>query len=636
MTYVYTFLVGIMDWCYSLLGNYGWAILLFTLITKIILLPLTLWTYFNSIKMVKIQPDINFIKVKYYGQKDQMAEEQAELFKQNGYNPLVSIIPTLAQLILLIGVIDVIKKGIANPSIDMYWGPVNLGAIPSDEGVGLIWVPIVAGLAAYILCVAQNRSNVMQAEQSKLNKFGVTSLSVGLSLYLGWFVAVGTVFYWVCSNLLAVLQLHICNWIVKPKNFIDYKRLEESRNMLEALEKVGGTKKEGFFSKNRMREREDYKKFFSVVNKHLVFYSEKNGFYKYYKGYIEYILSNTNLTIHYISSDPSDKIFELEKENPKVRAYYIGENRLITLMMKLDTDVMLMTTPDLENYHLKRSYVRKDIEYIYAQHDMNNHNLLMRKGCVDHFDTVFCTGIHQKIEVQQTEAVYGLPRKNLIEVGYPLIDEMRADYGKSAKKESGRKKILIAPSWQNDNIIDICLEEILDKIKIIDADIIVRPHPQEAHIKHEYLNSIKRRYEVGDGNIEIQTDFSSNSTVLEADLLITDWSGICWEYAFVTYRPVLFINTPMKIMNPEWKSIELQPINISLRNQIGKSLDLDHLDKLPDIVNELLAESAKYAETNRMLAEKYIYNLGHSAEVGANYIIETIKKQISNKKELRK
>ena len=46
-----------------------------------------------------------------------------------------------------------------------------------------------------------------------------------------------------------------------------------------------------------------------------------------------------------------------------------------------------------------------------------------------------------------------------------------------------------------------------------------------------------------------------NSTIFEADLMITDWSGIAYEYAYTTCKPVLFIDTPMKIMNPEYKKI---------------------------------------------------------------------------------
>ena len=631
MQYITNALSYLMTWCYNLGGqNYAIAIILFTLASKIVLLPVSLWTYFNSITMIKIQPDLNMLKIKYYGQKDTIAEEQSKLFKKEKYHPLASTIPTIIQLVLLACVVEVIKAGIADPSINMLVGPVDLSLVMNKEGWHLIWVPLVAGFSSFILCVAQNASNVLQAEQGKLNKYGTMALSVGLSLYLGSCVATGTAFYWVCSNLFAVLQMYICNWIVRPRRYVDYEKLESSRKQLEELSGIGKSKNNKVSRENKKREKADYKRFFSVLNKHLVFYSESNGFYKYFKDFIEYILAHTNITIHYITSDPNDKIFELEKNEPKIKAYYIGENKLITLMMKMDADVVVMTMPDLENYHIKRSYLRQDIEYVFVQHGVGSNNMGMRKGCVDHFDTVFCAGPHQREEVEQTEAFYKLPAKTLVDVGYPLIDNMRADYQSREHKVNERKKILIAPSWQNDNIVDSCLEEILDSLKGKGYDIIVRPHPQEVRLKAEYMETLKQKYNGGD--IEIQTDFSSNNPILEADLLITDWSGISWEFAFTKQSPILFINTPMKIMNPEYKNIETVPLNILLRDKLGKNLDTDKLDKVPETVAYLLENSDVYHEQIGELVKTYLYNNGHSAEVGAKYIIGAIQKKIQTKK----
>ncbi len=631
MTYLFDFLNWILMGCYSLCGSYGWAIVLFTLVSKIVLLPVTLWTYFNSITMLKIQPSVNMLKVKYYGQPDVIAEEQAKLFKEKKYHPLASTIPVLVQLLLLIGVVGVIRQGIDNPAINMNFGPVNLGYMPSEHGIELLWSPLVAGLSAWLLCIYQNKANILQAEQSKINQYGTLAFSVGLSLYLGWFVPIGTALYWVCSNLFTILQLFIMNCIIKPRNRVDYEELNRSREALASVQSFGKKKGEGLFSPNKRRERQDYKRFFSVVNKHLVFYSESGGFYKYFKGYVEFILDHTNLTIHYITSDPDDKIFEKAEQNSKLRAYYIGENRLITLMMKMDADIVVMTMPDLETYHIKRSLVRKDIEYIFIQHDMNSHAFLMRKGCVDHFDTVFCTGQHQVDEIEESERLYNLPQKKLIKVGYPIIDEIKTAYDAEEHTPNTKKKILIAPSWQKDNIIDSCLDEILNLLKNGEYDIIVRPHPQEVKLKSEYMDSIKQKYKEYE-NIEIQTDFTSNNPIMEADLLITDWSGISWEYSFTTLRPVLFINTPMKIMNPDYKDIKTPQLNLVLRDEIGESIDTDKLEKLPEVVMRLLSNGDEYSEKIGRLAEENIYNLGHSSEVGAKYIIESLQKRISERK----
>ena len=622
MEWITTLFTSVINWCYFLLGNYGYAIVLFTFISKIILLPVSLWTYFNSITMIKIQPEVNELKVKYFGQKDELAEEQSKLFKEKGYHPLLSTIPLILQLFILVGVTGAIRAGINNPDINMYCFGVNLADIPSETGTSLVWAPIAAGLSSLILSIAQNRSNVLQHEQSSLNQYGTMLFSVGLSLYLGWFVPVGVAVYWVFSNLFAVLQMYILNWIVKPRKYIDYERLEASRKALQDLQNVGGKKKELFFSENRKRERADYKRFFSIENKHLVFYSERNGFYKYFKDFIEYILSHSNIPIHYITSDPQDDIFQLAAKNPQIRPYYIGENRLITLMMKMDAQMVVMTMPDLETFHIKRSYVRKDTKYLFVQHGIGSNNMGMRAGSLDHSDIIFNAGPHQREEVEKTEKVNHLPKKTLVDVGYPLIDEMRKEYNAGTHPVHTKKKILIAPSWQDNNIIDSCLEDLLDAIKNDDYEIIVRPHPQEVRLKQDYMNRLKEKYEPQ--GIEIQTDFSSNNPVLEADLMITDWSGITWEYAFTTLHPILFIDTPMKVMNPDYQKIDTVPLNILLRNKLGLSIMPEELDKAAETVAYLLGHAEEYRTAIDQLAHQYIYNLGSSAEVGGQFIIRTL------------
>ena len=623
----------VMNGCYAICKNYGGAILLFTLLSKIVLLPLSVWLQKNSIKMVKMQPEINFLKAKYYGDKDTIAEEQSKIYKREKYNPLASVFPLVIQIILLMGLIEVIKKGMSNPDIDMMFLGMNLSLVPSQEGIGLLYSPIIAGVSAWLLCVAQNAANVLQAEQSKANKYGSMLFSVALSLYLGWFVAVGVALYWVASNLFAILQLYALNWAINPKDYVDYEALEKSKKALNELGSIGKKKRKLFGDEETKREKADYKKFFSVVNKKLVFYSESSGFYKYYKGLIEYLLEHTNIIIHYITSDYHDQIFELAKTEQRIRPYYIGEKRLITLMMKMDADMVAMTMPDLEQYHIKRSYVRKDIEYLYIPHGVGSNNLMFRKGALDYYDTIFCTGKNQKEEAEETERVYNLPPKNNFEWGYDLLDEMRRDYAKTRKQEktSDRKKVLIAPSWQPDNIVDSCLEEILDQLKEQNYDIIVRPHPQHVRHKGEYMEGLKKKYE-NNANILIQTDFSSNSTVFEADMLITDWSSIGYEYAFTTQRPILYINTPMKVMNPEYEKVKVEPIDIWIRNEIGCALELDELDQIAPKVSELVNNQEKYFEKIGAFIEEYVYNLDCSAEVGGKYIIKRLQQKAKERK----
>lgn len=98
----------VMYFCYYLVHNYGLAIILFTLISKIVLLPVSVWVQKNSIKMVKMQPEINRIKAKHFGDADRIADEQSQIFKREKYNPLASLIPLAVQIILLMGLVEVI------------------------------------------------------------------------------------------------------------------------------------------------------------------------------------------------------------------------------------------------------------------------------------------------------------------------------------------------------------------------------------------------------------------------------------------------------------------------------------------------------------------------------------------------
>ena len=193
----------IMEACYRLCQNYGIAIILFTLLSKIILLPLSIWLQYNSIKMVKMQPELNFMEAKFFGDKERIAEEETKIYKKYKYNPFISIIPTIIQLILLMAVIEAIKAGMQNPGVDMMFMGFSLTTVPSKVGGWYLLSPIIAALSALLMCVCQNKSNVIQAEQSKVSQIIMLVISVGLSLYLGFFVSVGVAVYWVFSNLFA-------------------------------------------------------------------------------------------------------------------------------------------------------------------------------------------------------------------------------------------------------------------------------------------------------------------------------------------------------------------------------------------------------------------------------------------------
>ena len=115
--------------------------------------------------------------------------------------------------------------------------------------------------------------------------------------------------------------------------------------------------------------------------------------------------------------------------------------------------------------------------------------------------------------------------------------------------------------YDPDNILDTCIDEILQKLLGKGYCVILRPHPQYVRHFESKLIALGEKY-ADKKDFILQMDFSSNSTVFNADILMTDWSGIGYEYSFTTLKPTLFINTPMKVMNPDYKEIQVVPFDL--------------------------------------------------------------------------
>ena len=137
-------------------------------------------------------------------------------------------------------------------------------------------LPTLSAISCLALCYFQNKLNVLQKEESGKSKIFSTLLTTVLTIYFTFIVPAGVGVYWIVGNLLSILQMYILNFIYPPNKFIDYKKLEHYKNL--NIEK----KKE--IKKHKERENQDYKRFFKEVNKEIVFYSEQNGFYKYFSG----------------------------------------------------------------------------------------------------------------------------------------------------------------------------------------------------------------------------------------------------------------------------------------------------------------------------------------------------------------
>ena len=85
-------------------------------------------------------------------------------------------------------------------------------------------------------------------------------------------------------------------------------------------------------------------------------------------------------------------------------------------------------------------------------------------------------------------------------------------------------------------------------------------------------------------------------------------------------KPVIFIDVPKKILNSEFDKISSEPIEITIREKIGKIVSPDNLDKIPDLIKKIDIDSNLISDEIKEIRSKTVFNINKSASVGAEYI----------------
>lgn len=98
----------LMKGCYKLIGNYGIALLVFTLVTRLLMLPLSIKQQKSTARMALIQPELEKLKKKYGKNSEKLNEETMALYQKHGVNPMASCLPMLISMLILFSMIPVI------------------------------------------------------------------------------------------------------------------------------------------------------------------------------------------------------------------------------------------------------------------------------------------------------------------------------------------------------------------------------------------------------------------------------------------------------------------------------------------------------------------------------------------------
>ena len=376
---------------------------------------------------------------------------------------------------------------------------------------------------------------------------------------------------------------------------------------------------------NELKKFEDLKQ----NERDVVFYSENENSMLIFKSLISELTNKHNLNICYVTSSKDESI--LKKPNNKIKSFFIGDGVVRTkFFLNLKAKILIMTMPDLETFHIKKSKVYP-VHYVYLFHSMVSTHLIYRRSAFEHFDSIFCVGNYQLDEIRSTEKLYDLKPKNLIRYGYGHLDNLLEKYSKRIllpKNNENKLHILLAPSWSDDGLFENISEKVIDILLREGYKVTFRPHPMTQKKSKKKINRMSEKFSKNESFLLEQNIFNFDSFLL-SDIMITDWSGAALEFAFAFEKPVLFIDVPKKINNPEYEKIPQVPIEVSIREKIGKIILPTDLELIPNEIKMLYGQTKELRDKITKIRNELIFNVGESKKDGAEEIIKLLNERES-------
>ena len=328
-----------------------------------------------------------------------------------------------------------------------------------------------------------------------------------------------------------------------------------------------------------------------------------------------------------------------------VRTEFAGKgNRAFAKMNMIRADVVLSSTPGLDVYQWKRSRGVKT--YVHIPHGIYDLTTYRMFG-LDYYDAVLLAGSFQGASVRKIEQARNLPEKELTVAGMPYLDEMlkrkKEEEAQTEGEEAGEKPaeaaktVLLAPSWGKSAIFARFGEKIISELLKTDYHIIVRPHPQSVSSEKEMLDKLMAKFPDSD-RLEWNYDTDNYEVLKKSDVLISDFSGVLFEFSLVYDKPVIYTKPEVDWAEYDnwWLGEELW--TFKTLPSLGAELTQDNFDNLTAIIDDCL-NNPKFSENRQIARDETWANCGKGAELVADYLIgkyDELKEKESKKKDPEK
>ncbi|WP_033368640.1 MULTISPECIES: YidC/Oxa1 family membrane protein insertase [Propionispira] len=203
------FLQSILEFFYHISGtigleNYGLAIILMTIVIKLLLYPLTVKQVKSMKAMQDMQPEMKKLQEKHKKNPDVLQKEMAKLYKESGVNPLAGCLPLIAQMPILMGMFYALRD------FNYVGDPQFLWMSSLSDADPFYILPVLSALTTF---VQQKQTSAEMNQQTKM-------MMIFMPLFIGWISCTfpsGLVIYWVISNLMQILQQW---WMYRGENTI--------------------------------------------------------------------------------------------------------------------------------------------------------------------------------------------------------------------------------------------------------------------------------------------------------------------------------------------------------------------------------------------------------------------------------
>lgn len=319
----------------------------------------------------------------------------------------------------------------------------------------------------------------------------------------------------------------------------------------------------------------------------------------------------------------------LQEKYEHVKCEFIGEgNKAFAKLNMMNAGIVLSTTPGLDVYQWKRS---KNVEwYVHIVHMINDITTYKMFG-LDFYDAILCSGEYQANQIRKIEELRNLSKKEVSIVGCTYMDSLqdKLENFNSRKSVQNAKTILLAPSWGASGILSKYGKKIIKCLIDTGYNIIIRPHPQSFTAEKELMEELQNIYPENE-NLKWNKDDDNFQILNTADLIITDFSGIIFDYAFVFGKPVIYADTKFNPAPYDAAWIKEPLWTFRILPEIGIPLEEKQFSDMKNIIAKALTDKS-LAERVKEIKKSSWMHCGESAKLTADYLIEK-RRALQNKK----